>query len=294
MTDRVPLHIIFTMDCGPASSRWAPNGPKTWEHSARSVEGFCSRLLNAGYAATLFLASECAEEHAPMLEELVSRGVEIGLHIHPPCMLDGRFKRRFGEYDEEDQRAFIEVGAETIHDAVGFWPKSFRPGCFSASDTTFQTLYSLGFRQGSVSAPGRDVAREHALWTNAIPDAHYVEASDRLRAGTLPFLELPITSDAKRFYRTGYPYELNIEISSFEEWHRPLIDAQLERMAAEHVVFRSLCIYTTNVIAYHSNDDKHSQTLEAMIDYFDTLSEHYEIRPVTLAGAHQFFRQTPS
>ena len=280
------------MDCEPAATKWAPHGPKNWELSARSTEGFCSHLLNAGYAATLFLTPRCAEEHGPLLEELAARGVEVGLHVDPPSLLDGRFKRRFGGYEEEDQRAFVEAGAEEIHDAVGIWPRSFRPGRFSANDATFRVLYSLGFRQSSASAPGRQIARDYALWTDALPDAHYVGPEDRLRPGTLPFLELPVTSDAQRFYRSGFPYELNIEMSSFEDWHRPLIDAQLERMADSQIPFRALCVYTSNVNQYHLAQDKHTLTLLAMLDYFDTLNEQYEVRPVTLAQAHERFRAT--
>ncbi|HET9222127.1 MAG TPA: hypothetical protein VFO07_06470, partial [Roseiflexaceae bacterium] len=166
-----------------------------------------------------------------------------------------------------------------------------RSGAFSANDATFQVLYQLGFRQGSLSVPGRDLPRDAACWTHTEQDAHYVNPSDRLRAGDLPFLELPVTSDPNTFYLQGHPSDLCIENSTVEDWHRPLIEQHLTRMAAAKVAFRALCLYTHSGLAYYQDDDRHSATIEQLIEYFDTLAEQYELVPTTLAGAHERFRQ---
>lgn len=282
------------MDCPPASTKWAPDGPRTWELSARAIEGFCSRLLNAQQAATLFVSPRCAQEHGPLLEELVERGVEIGLQIHPPNLLDGRFKQPLGQYGAEDQHSLIELAAEQVQEAIGVWPKSVRAGNYSASDATYGVLYALGFRQGSLSLPGRSVPRQAAEWSQALPDPHYVDRENRLQDGSLPFLELPVTADATRQYRTGYPYDLCIETSTFEDWHHPIIEAQLQRMADANTVFRTLCIVTQNALPYHLDADRHAKTLEALISYIESLEEQYEIVPCTLSSAHERFRGFPS
>lgn len=185
----------------------------------------------------------------------------------------------------------IESAADRFYDAIGSRPRSFRSGAFSASDATFQVLYELGFRQGSLSIPGRDLPRDAVAWIGAEPDPHYVNPADRLHAGTLPFLEVPVTSDPERLYRRGFPYELCIENSGVEDWHRPLIERSLERLEADQVPFRALCLFTNNGPAYHRADDLHSITIENLFVYFDTLADRYDLVPTTLAGAHQHFRQ---
>jgi hypothetical protein len=288
------LYILFTMDCEPVGNKSAKQAPKTWEQSARAMEGFCDRLAVMGYPATLFVSAACAEEHGPLLEDLAARQIERGLYVHPPTLEgshNARFPRHLGNYPATDQRALIESATERFYAAIGSRPRSFRSGAFSASDATFQVLYELGFRQGSLSIPGRDLPRDAVAWIGAEPDPHYVHPTDRLRAGALPFLEVPVTSDPERFYRRGFPYELCIENSGVDDWHRPLIERSLERMQADQAPFRALCLFTTNGPAYQRADDLHSITVENLLAYFDTLADAYELVPTTLAGAHQHFRQ---
>ena len=118
-----------------------------------------------------------------------------------------------------------------------------------------------------------------------------MNSADRLHAGTLPFLELPVTSNPERFYIRGFSYELCIENSGVDDWHRPLIEHTLEQMEAEQRPFRTLCLFTHNGLAYYRDDDKNSVTVEQLLTYLDTLAGRYELVPTTLAGAHQHFRQ---
>jgi hypothetical protein len=280
------------MNCEPVAPKVVKDAPKTWVQSARTIEGFCDRLSNMGYPATLFVSAACAEEHGPLLEELAGRDIELGLYVHPPTLEGNRYVRHLGNYSAAEQRTMIEAAVERFYEAIGSRPHSFRSGAFSASDATFQVLYDLGFRQGSLSIPGRDLPRDAISWSGAETAPHYVNPTDRLHAGTLPFLELPVTSDPDRLYRRGFPYELCIENSSVEEWHGPLIKRTLEQLEAEQAPFRSLCVFTHNGLAYYRDDDQHSITLEQLLAYFDTLAERYELVPTTLASAHQHFRLT--
>jgi hypothetical protein len=92
-------------------------------------------------------------------------------------------------------------------------------------------------------------------------------------------------------YRQGYSSDLCIENSTVEDWHRPLIEQHLTRLAAADVAFQTLCLYTQSGLAYYHDDDRHSVTIEKLIDYFETLAEQYELVPTTLTGAHERFRQ---
>lgn len=287
--DRPPLYVLFAMDCYPAATRTAPEGPRTWEQSIRSIDGFCAQVENAGYAATLLLSPWCASMHAPFIEELIARDVEPGLLIHPPS-LDGGYRRYLGQYDEDRQRAIIKAAMEGFQDVVGGRPLSVRSAMFSASDATFGILAEFGFRQGLVSSPGRRVPKHGADWSGAERDAHYVDRSSRLRRGELPFLEIPATTDATR-PRLGVPPELGIENGTLETWHRPLIEAQLERMERDRVSFKALCFYTRNCFAYNHPGDSLTSALDAIFRYIDSLGARYDVRPVTAARAHAEFRE---
>lgn len=284
-----PLYVIFTMDCLPAGNRVEPAGPPSWELSARAIEGFCTRLQLAGYAVTLFLTPECAAQHEPFTEELRARGVELGLYVHPQT-LDPRFRQYLGQYDREQQRAVVRLALQQLQDALGIRPQSVRSAMFSASDETFAVLYELGFRQGSVSNPGRRVGKHAAVWTGAETQPHYVDPHSRLRAGDMPFLEIPVTTDAQQ-ERGGLAPDLAIENGTVEEWHRPLIETQLQRMEENGIRFRTLCFYTRNRFDYYSDREQPAATLEALTGYLAELRDRYEIVPATIASAHEYFHR---
>jgi hypothetical protein len=284
------LYVAFTMDCERIAAESPPGGPESWALSERAIRGYCERLLDRGYRPTLFLVPECAARHADLLARLAGRGVELGLHVHPQSLGDHRYGRYLGEYSADEQREIVAQAADLLARATGLRPVSFRPGNFSASDDTYPLLYDLGFRQGSVSDPGRALPQFAALWEEACPDPHHVDPADRLRAGALPFLEVPLTTDPERRRPEGMPYELRLESGSFESWQRPVLERCLARQGRERVAFRALCALTHNCYAYDRRDDPRTETLEGMLDYLDDLARREDLVPVTLAEAHERFR----
>ena len=286
-----PLHIAFTMDCERIRAESPPGGPDTWELSERAIRGYCERLLRHGYKPTLFLTPECAQRHAGMLSGLAERGVELGLHIHPQSLGDHRYLGYLGEYSAEMQRELVGAAAEMVTDAIGASPVSFRPGNFSANDDTYAVLYDLGFRQGSVSDPGRDCSNFAAVWKGAYSDAHYVDPNDRLALGGLPFLEVPLTTDPSRRQPSGFPYEIRIESGGFERWQEPILRNTMDRMVREETPFRTICVLTHNTFPYDDDLDPRAQTLDAMLAHFRELEScQVEVVPVTLQEAHTRFR----
>lgn len=289
MAERPPLFIAFTMDCHPATSKAAPEGPRSWEQSAAAIDGYWTRLARGGYAVTLFLTPRVAEFHAPLLEEAAEVGVELGLYLQPQSLEGSSYNRFLGHYAGEEQRTIIARALEGFQDALGRRPQSARPAMFSANDDTYPSLFELGFRQGSVSSPGRKVGSHVANWSEAFPDAHYVSPQDRLVAGDLPFLEVPVTTDPSH-RQGGVAPNLTVENGTLALWHRPLIEAQLQRMDRGGVDFQVLCFTTRNVFAYHQSADPVSRTLDDIVDYLDVLSDRYEIHPVTLSQVHAAYR----
>lgn len=256
--------------------------------SARAIDGFCTRLLRAGYPTTLFVTEQCASEHEPLLGELASCGVEVGLLVDPASMPSCR-GRYLGHFRRDEQRAVLERAGGGFQDALGRRPLSLRSAMFSANDETYALLLELGFQQCSLSSPGRRVPKHSALWSGAPTDPHYVDATDRLRQGALPLLEVPLTTDATQ-QRGGIAPELAVENGTLEKWHRPLIEGQLRRMEEQRVAFRALCFASRNVFDYQGKDHP-GGTLDALANYLDELGERYDIVPATLAGTHARFRE---
>ncbi len=272
-------------------ARVEPKGPQTWDASARSIDAFCTALLGSGFAATLFLSPEAADAHAPLLEDFGGSGVDAGLFIQPPSLRGADYKRYLGAYPPDQQQEVVVEASRRFEDAIGRRPRSVRAAMFSASDATFSVLSAAGFRQASLSSPGRRTPKFHAVWDGAAREAHFASAASRLEPGTLPILEVPVTTDAAQ-RRGGVAPDLAIENGTLDRWHTPLIAAQLARQDEEAVAFRALCFTTTSAVPYQDWSSRFRQTLDRLLDHLLTLDEQYELVPATLAEAYAHFRES--
>jgi hypothetical protein len=283
------LYVVFTMDCPPRGTQALPHGPDSWEASARSIDAFCTVLLAARFVPTLFLTPEAADAHAPLAEDLAGAGVEMGLLIQPPSLHGAGYKRYLGAYGREQQHEIVSQAAGSFAGALGRRPQSARAAMFSASDDTFAVLCAAGFRQASISSPGRRTPKYHAVWADAAPDAHAASATNRLECGSLPLLEVPVTTDATQ-RRGGLSPDLAIENGTVARWHAPLIAGQLQRHEAQDVAFRTLCFVTSSRIAYADPATRPRQTLDELLDHLAALDERYEVIPASLAETYAYFR----
>ncbi|HET7770767.1 MAG TPA: hypothetical protein VFN74_18490 [Chloroflexota bacterium] len=283
MTVRPKVRVLFTLDCPAAGPKAVPYGPPNWELSARALYAFSAALLDAGYPPTLFVSPEAAQEHAPMLEELASGGADVGLLVHPPLLRGAGYRHLLGAYSRAQQEAIVENAKRRLTETLGRRPLSVRSALFSANDATFGALDALGFRQASLSSPGRRVKKHHAEWDGAAPDAHRASATDRRGAGDLELLEVPVTTDPTQ-RNDGIAPDLAIENGTLERWHAPLIEAQLQRQDDSAVTFRTLCFVTSTRFPYHDTSARQRQTLDELLDYLDALAERYDVAPQTLSA----------
>jgi hypothetical protein len=282
------------MDCERIARESPPGGPQDWGLSERAITGFCRRLLDADMPPTLFITPECGQYHQTLFRDLATAGVELGMHLHPQSFGDLSHTKYLGEYDAARQKELIGLGLAMLTEAFGTRPTSFRPGNFSANNDTFGILTELGFRQGSVSDPGRNSPQFAAVWVGAAPDVHWANRADKLKPGNLPFLEVPETTDLTKNHANGFPYELRIESGPFDSWQRPILDQALARMEREAVPLPTLCLFTHNYFEYGKDDTPQRQTLDQLIRHFDVLRDNYELTPATLTTIRtQYERQFP-
>jgi peptidoglycan/xylan/chitin deacetylase (PgdA/CDA1 family) len=282
------LYVVFSMDCERIASESPPGGPETWELSERSIVAFCEILQAAGFPPTLYVVPECGERHAQMLRELGMRGVDLGMHMHPQSFLDHRYDRCLGAYDAETQRSIIKQGAEMLTAAYGFDPTSFVSGNNSANDDTFPVLCELGFRQGSMSLPGRNIPEYAANWDGTEPFIHWASATDRKGIGALPFLELPVTTIQSRMQPNGSPYEMRIEFGGANEWHIPVLNEVLAEMEQRRNRFRAITITTHNFHDYADPDNSRTEALHGIVEHFAAMTSH-EVVPVTMVDLRAIY-----
>ncbi len=261
-----------------------------WEASSRAIDAFCTTIFRAGFAPTLFLTPEAVEEHTPLCDDLLAAGADLGLLVQPQTVRGAQLRHYLGAYPAAQQRLIVGEALRRFEQALERRPLSVRSAMYSASDETFGVLYQLGFRQCSLSSPGRRVKKHSAMWQDAPADPHYTSATSRLEPGSLPLLEVPVTTDATQNHG-GLAPDLAIENGTVERWHRPLIAAQLERHEREQTAFRVLCFVTSTRFPYDDRSSRYRQTLDQLLDHLLSLDERYEVVPATLNEVATRYRQ---
>ena len=283
------LNVIFTMDCERILAMSAPGGPETWEQSENSILGFADILLERDLTATLFIVAETAQQHRDLFLDLEQKGFELGMHFHPHSFGDLRYTEYLGAYSAEQQRDLLSRGMEVWVDALGRKPTSFRPGNYSANDATFRVLTDLGFRQGSVSAPGRAMPDFRAVWAGAHPYPHHVHPEFRLIEGALDFYEVPVSEDlSRRMWKGRCAAELRVESARPEE-HRLTIDNCLSAMIADDPPVKALVPMTHNMFDYEDPDCRDTESLKEIADYVRVAAQRNSltIAPTTLDRLHE-------
>jgi len=282
------LYVCFTMDCERIKKFSPPGGPETWELSERAIRGFSEVLLSHDLIGTFFIVPETAHRHRELFLELEEKGFELGMHLHPQSFGDLQYKEYLGGYSFQQQVDLLSQAAEQWTDAFGKVPRSFRPGNFSANDTTFRALYEVGFRQGSVSAPERIMPRYRAVWAGAYPYAHHVHPNFRLIPGELDFYEVPTTEDwDRRIWSGKSAMELRVEAAEIED-HKQTIDKRISDMVEKQIPVKTIVVITHNSFEYKDPYDPHHRTLKGIATYVWEAAERVKLKlcPATIEQIH--------
>jgi peptidoglycan/xylan/chitin deacetylase (PgdA/CDA1 family) len=257
------VHVAFTMDCEAIAEFSHSGGPATWELGERAIRGFCDTLVAAGFAPTLFVVPRCAERLAASLREAEAAGAELGLHLHT---LDEGWHEHLGGLDADEQCRALRGASDRWEQALGRTPCAFRGGNVSANDATFPTLATLGFTHGSVSVPGRNFPEVRSSWVGAPMDIHRAHRANRLLAGDIEFVEVPVTVDWESILWGGRtPLELRIEMVDARA-HGFTVRKNLDRMLADQVPIRTLAPLTHNIFDFTDRAEFRRQVLDGLID----------------------------
>lgn len=282
--NRRPVHVLFTIDCEPAG-RTSQLGPSDWDVGVRALDAFLTTVRNAGFEPTVFATPEVVDAHAILFEEVPTTGGEVGLLLSPGSLRDARHRAHVGALRAEQQAEILRHAVERFADAYGRRPLSARTTHFSASDETFAVIADAGFRQSSISSPGRVVPKYHARWDGALPGPHFAHPADRLAEGSLPLLEIPVTTDPMQ-RRDGIAPELRIENGTVSEWHAPLVRAQLERQFTSGERWPTLVFVTTTRQPFYDRTSRVRQTAEGLADLLESLEADYDLVPATPSRLH--------
>lgn len=283
--NRPQVFVLFTIDCETAG-RGNPLGPADWDVSGRVIDAFTTTVLNGGYLPTVLATPEAADAHSPLFQDVPSGGGEVGLLIHPTTLRDTRHRGFLGGLPSAAQAETVRIAVDRYAGHLGRRPLTARSTHFSANDDTFAVLADAGFRQSSISSPGRVIAKHHARWDGAVRAPHFASASSRLEAGHLPVLEIPVTTDDSQ-RRDGVAPELRIETGTVPEWQAPLIRAQLARQVDDRESHLVLVFVTTTRSPFHDRSDRVRQTLDALTEFLDELDEEFEMVPTTPSQLHR-------
>jgi hypothetical protein len=273
-------------------------GPPDWAFAARSVRGYCDALSRRGMSPTLFVVPDTALEQGVLLRQLAEKtGAELGLHMHPQCWKDHYLNPDghgyLGAYRGADQYEILSEALEQIGDCLGDRPQAFRGGNFSANDETFRTLTELGFTHGSVSQPGRSVARYQACWKDADPDVHLGHEAFRLIPGRLDFVEVPLTSDRERTDHWTGVGDVRVEGATAVEIAKA-VRQEVGRQVGDDAPIKHVCLLTHNTVNYWSEDLSEKGRVGVLmqaLDYLDEIADDLglEIRGTTIANVREAF-----
>ncbi len=274
------LYVVFTMDCLPAEVREEVHGPERWDKAVSAPLAFAQALDQEGFGASYFIAPEAAARLRDVAAELAEAGCELGVLCHP--QLSG-YQSYLGSYGYERQREIVSLARKVWTDELSRPAAAFRSGFFSANDYTFHVLCMEGFQQGSCSLPGRMDNDQCSMWFRSYPFPHHTDPLDRMAAGTMEYLEVPVTSDyeaaAYVSYETYTPPHLRIEEPDVHDYAHDLIERQLDRMEEEGEELRVVHFTTSNVTDWAGPETPH---VERLLNLCATVREVADERDLTV------------
>ncbi|MBS7642924.1 MAG: polysaccharide deacetylase family protein [Candidatus Bathyarchaeia archaeon] len=249
-----------------------------------SIEYFIDVVSSYGFKATFFIVPEAAYKYRDILLEAMGRGFELGLHYHPQSFRNGLWKNYLASYSYRDQLYQLREALNDWDMYLGFKPRCFRPGNFSANIDTYRAIYNLGFREGSCYIPGRVRPEWYAVWSDSPPYPHHIEDID--------FLDIPVTADIRFKPSIGDPPHLRIESGSLE-YLKDILSWWLQHISSIDTPLKTIVAMTHNTIDYSKGSEERYK-LEGLIQAIIEVEDMgLTIKPSTLKEVHEIADRLP-
>jgi len=271
------LYFSMFIDC--EATQPAVNDAGLGERAAR---GFADILEAHGLRGTFHVIPTDAEAHPALYRELIGRGHEVGLHVHPA--VDG-YEEFLGVYGPDDQSKIVGGAADRFAQALGSATDNVCIGYASTNDFTYGVLYDLGFRHGTNSMPTRVLPQCASVHAGAPLDVHYAHRHNRVLAGDLDFVEIPVTVDPdSRMWGGQHPQDLRVElVDAKNHWYT--IDKAVKRQEAGSTPVKIIRGVTHNIFEYGTPGDFRRQTLEGIIRHTLAIADRDGLDCVGATGA---------
>lgn len=274
------IKVLLTMDCEPttATSHRAATGPADWQMGERAVRGYAKIAAEYNLPVTYFVHPEAAVAQAKLFCELESNGACLGLHMHPWKYSLWRHQGRkymahMGGMSLEDQQELLTESSALWAEAIGHEPVYFRPGTFSANDSLFRVLASLGFRGGSCTAPGRLIPEMQAIWSGGQADPHRANRNFRQAIGDLEFANVPLSADFSQLLSGPAGRNMYADFRPDVDWpgqygvsYRTIATNIVRQVCDRDPATPVLCTITHNHYAYCNASDPVYRRLRVMLD----------------------------
>lgn len=290
------IKVVVTMDCEPKKSAAHPEatGPGEWPLGQRAVEGYAAIARRYGLPVTFFVHPETAVEQAAVYRRLRDDGACLGLHMHAWKFAlsyhnGQRYMAHYGGLTEAQQRGLLGEAGALWQSAFGEWPAYFRPGTFSANDSMFKVLADMGFRGGSCSVPGRVMPELQAIWSGALPDAHRAHACLRQLAGTLDFVNMPLSVDFSRSLKTAKGWAIHPDLRPDIDWQTQygLSYADIADSIVGQIIQRSPRVPVINLVSHNHFDYREANDPAALrlVQSLDAVQNACRSAGVHMVGA---------
>lgn len=258
-----PLYVTWTIDCaGKAGSNGTPDQRATMLALRATLEAFRSRDL----VPTLFMSPGTGRLLATELLAGMQAGTEIAM-LFPEVHHLG-YVPPLERLSPIQQLQAIQRCRRQLNNAFGTAPTTYRAANLAATADTFSLLVRSGFTQGSVSLPGRILPENSSVWLDADPFPHWASAENRLVAGTLPFLELPVTVDlaqiANRPPGMRDIRQLRLERRGLRDWAPGMIRRYLAAQKRSAAPVHCLTVITHNFPEFGDRSSLVSSNLTAL------------------------------
>lgn len=251
---------------------------------------------------------------AAVLQQILGRGnAEIGAHHHawetPPCADEDVARHPYAlslSLDRFD--AQLDALTDTIHQAVGCRPVSYRSGRFGLTAAHVSSLERAGYLiESSVAPLFYEAHKQGPDFVDAPLTPYYLGYDDATRPGTSGLLELPLSAALNRrvprfverlYARAPKPYQTKRVLRRLKiaqvRWLRPSYSSTAEMIAlARQLVQRRVPLLN---LLFHSSEaivggSPYNRTQAELDAFFERLGAFLEYATRDLGAAPMTFSE---